>query len=61
LVARKFSSPELAVQEMTTFVDNYVQHEKQMKRNILMHPFLTTELEDLWKEMGARYGIKFGQ
>lgn len=61
LVARKFSSPELEVQEMTTFVDNYVQHEKSMERDILLHPSLATELEDLWKEMGSRYGVKFGQ
>lgn len=61
LVARKFSSPALEVQEMKTFVDNYVQYEKQMERDILMHPVLTAELEDLWKEMGSRYGIQFGQ
>jgi hypothetical protein len=61
LLARKFSSPELAVQEMTTFVDNYVQHEKLIGRDILLHPSLATELEGLWKEMESRYGVKFGQ
>ena len=59
LVAKKFSSAELEAQEMKTFIDNYVHYEKQMDRDILMHPILSAELDALWEEIESRYGIKF--
>jgi len=59
LVAKKFSSAELEAQEMKTFVDNFINYEKQINRDILMHPILLAELDALWKEMESRYGIKF--
>ena len=61
LIAKKFSSAELAAQEMKTFVDNYIHYGEQMERDILMHPILSTELDALWKEVGSRYGIEFRQ
>jgi len=58
LIAKKFSSAEFEVQDMKTFVDNYVISQG-IDRNVLMHPVLSTELDIFWKEIEARYGINF--
>ncbi len=57
LVATKFSSAELEAQEMKTFVDNYIGV-KQIDRDILTHPVLSTELYAFGEEIESRYGIK---
>lgn len=61
LVARKFSSPDLEVQDMTAFLDNHVGHETSMGRETLFHPCLKGELDDLWAELRSRYGMRIEQ
>ena len=58
LVKQKFSSPELEVQEMKTFIDNYALA-NQINRNDLVHTIVSTELEAFWKEIESRYQVKF--
>jgi len=58
LIAKKFSSPELQVQDMNTFVDNFV-NEKKLSRDTLIHPVLNAEIDAFWGELESRYNIKF--
>ncbi len=59
LVAKKFSTPELEVQDMTTFIENFKSNNRQLTRTDFEHPALTKELNIFWKELESRYGAKF--
>lgn len=58
LIARKFSSPELGVQDMTTFIQNLKVNEDQRSKEDLTHPVLRAELGALWKEIESRYKVR---
>lgn len=58
LLKQKFSSLELEVQEMKTFIDDYAQS-KQIDRNILVHSTIKAELEAFWDEIESRYQVRF--
>ncbi|MBN2462651.1 MAG: hypothetical protein JXB43_03525 [Dehalococcoidia bacterium] len=59
LIAKKFSVPELAIQDMETYVDNFVM-QRRINRDVLVHPAIKTELQTSLEEIKTRYGIKLG-
>jgi hypothetical protein len=59
LINKKFSAPELAMQDMETFVDNFVK-ERGVNRNMLVHPAINAELQAFRGEISSRYKLKFG-
>jgi len=60
LVAKKFSSPELAEQEMSTFIENSRREGGQEQKEKLVNPVLSAENAIFQRELRSRYGLKVG-
>lgn len=59
LINKKFSAPELAMQDMETFLENFVK-ERGINRNVLVHPAINAELQAFHEEIKSRYKLEFG-
>ena len=57
LVAKKFTSPELQVQDMKTYIDNYVAGKEDIDRKVISHPILAAELGIFSKKLNSRYKL----